>query len=62
MRLTPEESRRCLVVSEQDLEAVTNDNIERIRARGFGTRHHELIEGTVVGAAPFFNSANQVAG
>ncbi|BCQ28755.1 hypothetical protein AWB73_03182 [Caballeronia turbans] len=61
MRLTPEESRRCLVVSEQDLEAVTND-IERIRARGFGTRHHELIEGTVVGAAPFFNSANQVAG
>jgi DNA-binding IclR family transcriptional regulator len=38
------------------------NDIEQIRAKGFGTSHHELIEGAVAVAAPFFNGANQVAG
>lgn len=61
MRLTREELRRYLVDPEQDIEAVMSD-IERIRVMGFGTSHHELIEGAVAVAVPFFNGANQVAG
>lgn len=61
MRLAPEELRRYLVDPSQDVAALMED-IERIRAKGFGTSHHELIEGAVAVAAPFFNGANQVAG
>jgi len=61
MQLTPDELRRYLSEPGQDLSALLND-IEQIRAKGFGTSHHELIEGAVAVAAPFFNGANQVAG
>lgn len=61
MRLTPETVQRYLVDPEQDVTALMSD-FERIRARGFGTSQHELIEGAVAVAAPFFNGANQVAG
>ncbi|WP_244201283.1 IclR family transcriptional regulator [Paraburkholderia rhynchosiae] len=39
-----------------------DDDIEEIRVKGSGTSRHELIEGAVAVAAPFFNGANQVAG
>lgn len=61
MNLSTEELRRYLVEPNQDLAALRND-MEQIRAKGFGTSHHELIEGAVAVAAPFFNGANQVAG
>jgi DNA-binding IclR family transcriptional regulator len=61
MQLTPDALRRYLVDPDQDVAAVLSD-LERIRAKGFGTSHHELIEGAVAVAAPFFNGANQVAG
>jgi DNA-binding IclR family transcriptional regulator len=61
MRLSPEELKRYLVDPGQDMSALMSD-IEQIRADGFGTSHHELIEGAVAVAAPFFNGANQVAG
>ncbi|MDR5762919.1 IclR family transcriptional regulator [Caballeronia sp. LZ035] len=61
MNLSTEELRGYLVEPGQDLSALVSD-MERIRAEGFGTSHHELIEGAVAVAAPFFNGANQVAG
>ncbi|WP_027803804.1 IclR family transcriptional regulator [Paraburkholderia dilworthii] len=61
MQLGPEELRRYLVDPSQDISALMSD-IEEIRVKGFGTSHHELIEGAVAVAAPFFNGANQVAG
>lgn len=61
MRLSTEELRDFLVDPDQDLSALVAD-IGEIRARGFGTSHHELIEGAVAVAAPFFNGANKIAG
>src|SRR5258708_19822255 len=61
MRLTPDELRRYLVDPDQDVSALMSD-FEHIRTKGFGTSQHELIEGAVAVAAPFFNGANQVAG
>ncbi|MFL9898900.1 IclR family transcriptional regulator [Paraburkholderia fungorum] len=61
MRLTPDELTRYLVDPSQDVSALIQD-IEQIRLKGYGTSHHELIDGAVAVAAPFFNGANQVAG
>lgn len=60
MRLSADELRRYLS-DPQDLERLLAD-LEAIRAQGFATSHHELIEGAVAVAAPFFNGADQVAG
>jgi DNA-binding IclR family transcriptional regulator len=59
-------------LAADELKAYTDDpaldvtrfskELEHIRARGFATSRHELIEGAVAVAAPFFNGADQVAG
>lgn len=61
MQLTPEALRRYVSAPDQDLSALLKD-IELIRAQGYGTSRHELIDGAVAVAAPFFDGANQVAG
>ena len=61
MLLSADELRRYLVDPDQDVATLVAD-LDTIRARGFGTSHHELIAGAVAVAAPFFNGANQVAG
>lgn len=43
-------------------EAVDQGELEAIRQRGYAVSRHELIEGAVALAAPFFNGADQVAG
>jgi len=36
--------------------------LERVRRQGYATSRHELIEGAVAVAAPYFNGADEVAG
>ncbi|MPW22134.1 helix-turn-helix domain-containing protein [Paraburkholderia sp. CNPSo 3157] len=61
MQLSADELRPYLADPEQDVSTLLAD-IEAIRAQGYGTSRHELIEGAVAVAAPFFNGANQIAG
>ncbi|GAB3626202.1 IclR family transcriptional regulator [Pandoraea terrae] len=61
MQLSPVELRRYVAEPNQDLSPLLAD-METIRAQGYGTSRHELIEGAVAVAAPFFNGANQIAG
>jgi DNA-binding IclR family transcriptional regulator len=61
MQLSADELNRYMTSPTQDLARFAAD-LESIRARGFATSHHELIEGAVAVAAPFFNGADQVAG
>ncbi|SIT46500.1 Transcriptional regulator, IclR family [Paraburkholderia ribeironis] len=61
MQLSADDLRRYVSEPNQDLSALLAD-IETIRAQGYGTSRHELIEGAVAVAAPFFNGANQIAG
>ncbi|MBB5413437.1 DNA-binding IclR family transcriptional regulator [Paraburkholderia sp. RAU6.4a] len=61
MPLSEDDLRRYLTDPDQDVAALAAD-LDAVRARGFGTSHHELIAGAVAVAAPFFNGANQVAG
>ncbi|MEM5438668.1 IclR family transcriptional regulator [Paraburkholderia diazotrophica] len=61
MQLSADELRPYLAEPDQDVSALLAD-MEAIRAQGYGTSRHELIEGAVAVAAPFFNGANQIAG
>lgn len=61
MQLTADALRRYVADPGQDLSPLLAD-IERIRTQGYGMSRHELIEGAVAVAAPFFNGANQIAG
>nr|WP_230417459.1 IclR family transcriptional regulator [Paraburkholderia polaris] len=61
MQLPAEELSRYLSDPSQDVERLIGD-LETIRTQGFATSHHELIDGAVAVAAPFFNGADQVAG
>jgi DNA-binding IclR family transcriptional regulator len=61
MQLSADQLRRYVSEPDHDLSALLSD-IETIRAQGYGTSRHELIEGAVAVAAPFFNGANQIAG
>ncbi|MGF6598384.1 DNA-binding IclR family transcriptional regulator [Paraburkholderia sp. GAS448] len=61
MRLPAEELGRYISDSKQDVERMLAD-LETIRTQGFATSRHELIDGAVAVAAPFFNGADQVAG
>lgn len=49
------------VNTKLDLELLTSE-LTKIRKQGYATSRDELIEGAVAVAAPFFNSAGQVAG
>lgn len=59
-------------LTEKDLRAYAGDTrldfdaypaeLERVRKRGYAMSRHELIEGAVAVAAPFFNGADVVAG
>ena len=61
MRLSADDLRGYLADANQDVALLVAD-LEKIRAEGFATSHHELIAGAVAVAAPFFNGANDVAG
>ncbi|MFM0081285.1 IclR family transcriptional regulator C-terminal domain-containing protein [Paraburkholderia sediminicola] len=61
MQLPAEELSRYLADPNQDVARLLSE-LETIRAQGFAMSHHELIEGAVAVAAPFFNGADQVAG
>ncbi|CAB3778608.1 HTH-type transcriptional regulator KipR [Paraburkholderia ultramafica] len=61
MRLSAEELGRYISDSKPDVARLLTE-LETIRTQGFATSRHELIEGAVAVAAPFFNGADQVAG
>jgi DNA-binding IclR family transcriptional regulator len=61
MHLAAEDLGRYASDTQPDVTHLIAD-LETIRKQGYATSHHELIEGAVAVAAPFFNGANQVAG
>lgn len=61
MHIAAEELHRYASHTQQDVSPLIAD-LETIRKQGYATSHHELIEGAVAVATPFFNGANQVAG
>lgn len=61
MHLAAEELDRYASDTRHTVSSLIPD-LETIREQGYATSHHELIEGAVAVAAPFFNGANQVAG
>lgn len=61
MGLSADELSRYVSAPQQDVMRLFAE-LETIRNQGFATSHHELIEGAVAVAAPFFNGADQVAG
>lgn len=61
MRLTPDELQDFAADSKQDVSKLAA-LLDTIREQGYAISQHELIEGAVAVAAPFFNGARQVAG
>ncbi len=61
MKLSPEALRPYIAKSGRDAAKFAKE-LKQIAAQGFTTSHHELIEGAVAVAAPFFNGADRVAG
>lgn len=61
MGLSMDMLRRYVTDPQQDVTHLMAQ-LETIRHQGFALSHHELIDGAVAVAAPFFNGADQVAG
>jgi len=57
--LTAKEGFANLIAGEKPVD---QRELEAIQQRGYAVSRHELIEGAVAMAAPFFNGADQVAG
>jgi len=61
MQLSEATLREYLHGNEQDVPHLL-EQLEAVRERGYATSYHELIEGAVAVAMPFFDGANHVAG
>lgn len=61
MGLTPEELRHYMIDPRQDVADLAAA-LETSREQGYAISRHELIEGAIAIAAPFFNGGGRVAG